>query len=102
MDVRINNKDLLEDPDFSRLVARKNRISWILTAIQLTVYFGFIGLIAFYKPFLGTKVSGSITIGIPIAVGTIIFSWALTGIYIWWANSRYDEMVQKIKDKVGG
>jgi uncharacterized membrane protein (DUF485 family) len=102
MDVRTDNEKLLQDPDFRRLVSQKNTISWILTAIQLALYFGFIGLIAFQKPFLGTKVSGSITIGIPVAVGTIVFSWILTGIYIWWANSRYDEMVRKIKDKVGG
>jgi uncharacterized membrane protein (DUF485 family) len=102
MDVRTKKETLLEDPDFIRLVSQKNTISWILTVIQLALYFGFIGLIAFYKPFLGTKISGSITIGIPIAVGTIVLSWILTGIYIWWANSRYDEMVQKIRDKVGG
>jgi uncharacterized membrane protein (DUF485 family) len=102
MDSKMKNKSLLEDPDFMKLVARKNTISWILTAVELALYFGFIGLIAFNKPFLGTKISGSITIGIPIAVGTIVLSWILTGIYIWWANNKYDEMVQQIKDKVGG
>jgi uncharacterized membrane protein (DUF485 family) len=102
MDDKAKHQSLLEDPDFRRLVAQKNTISWILTAIELVLYFGFIALIAFYKPFLGTKISGSITIGIPIAVGTIVLSWILTGIYIVWANNRYDEMVQKIKDKVGG
>jgi uncharacterized membrane protein (DUF485 family) len=71
-----------------------------LTILELLLYFGFIGLIAFNKPFLGMKISGSITIGIPIAVGVIILSWAFTGVYIWWANSEYDEMVKKIKDKV--
>jgi uncharacterized membrane protein (DUF485 family) len=42
------------------------------------------------------------TIGIPIAVGTIIGSWVLTGIYIWWANKKYDVLVNKVKEKVGG
>jgi uncharacterized membrane protein (DUF485 family) len=102
MEGKVKNISLLEDPDFRKLVTQKNTISWILTAVQLALYFGFIGLIAFNKPFLGMKISGSITIGIPIAVGTIVISWILTGIYIWWANSRYDEMVQQIKDKVGG
>jgi uncharacterized membrane protein (DUF485 family) len=102
MDSKMNKKALLEDPDFKKLVARKNTISLILTVAELTLYFGFIGLIAFNKPFLGTKISGSITIGIPIAVGTILISWILTGIYIWWANNKYDAMVQQIKDKVGG
>jgi uncharacterized membrane protein (DUF485 family) len=102
MNGQLKNKSLSDDPDFRELVVRKNTISWILTIVELVLYFGFIGLIAFNKPFLGMKISGSITIGIPIAVGTIVLSWILTGIYILWANNRYDEMVRKIRDKVGG
>jgi len=98
---KIKKEDLLNDPDFQSLVRQKNTISWILTALELVLYFGFIALIAFNKPFLGTKISGAITVGIPIAVGTIVLSWVFTGIYIRWANSKYDDMVQKIKDKVG-
>jgi uncharacterized membrane protein (DUF485 family) len=93
---------LLESPDFKKLVVQKNTISWILTVIELIIYFGFISLIAFNKPFLGTKIGGAITIGIPIAVGTIILSWLLTGIYIRWANSKYDDMVNNIKEKMEG
>jgi uncharacterized membrane protein (DUF485 family) len=26
----------------------------------------------------------------------------LTGIYIWWANKKYDVLVNKVKEKVGG
>lgn len=99
---KVKKEDILNDPDFQSLVAQKNSISWVLTVLELVLYFGFITLVAFYKPFLGTKITGAITIGIPIAVGTIILSWVFTGIYIRWANSKYDDMVQKIKDKVGG
>jgi uncharacterized membrane protein (DUF485 family) len=67
------------------------------------LYFGFIGLIAFKKEFLAQKLGeGATTIGIPIAVATIVLSWVLTGIYIYWANSKYDAMVKKVKEKVGG
>ncbi len=99
---KLKKEDLLHDEDFKDLVARKNSISWILTVLELVLYFGFIALIAFNKPFLGTKLIGSITIGIPIAVGTIVLSWVFTGIYIRWANSKYDDMVKKVKEKVGG
>ncbi|TAL23026.1 MAG: DUF485 domain-containing protein [Nitrospirae bacterium] len=99
-----NVHEILEDEDFRSLSRQKNVISLILTIIELVLYFGFIALIAFNKPFLAQKLSegGATTIGIPIAVGTIILSWALTGIYIFWANSKYDAQVKKIKDKVGG
>lgn len=99
---KISKEDILKDPDFLKLVRQKNTISWILTVLELVLYFGFIALIAFNKEFLGTKMSGSITIGIPIAVGVIVLSWVLTGIYIQWANKKYDDMVKHVKDKVGG
>lgn len=97
-----NVQDYLEDPDFKSLASQKNRISAVLTICELVLYFGFIALIAFNKPFLSTKLSGAITIGIPIAIGTIVLSWVLTGIYVQWANTKYDSLVKKVKDKIGG
>ena len=94
--------EILEDEDFKSLSSQKNTISIILTILELVLYFGFIALIAFNKPFLSQKLSGAITIGIPIAVGTIVLSWVFTGIYIRWANSKYDVLVKKVKEKIGG
>lgn len=99
---KISIQDVLEDADFKTLSRQKKTISIILTILQLLLYFGFIALIAFNKPFLASKFSGAITIGIPIAVGTIFLSWVLTGIYIRWANTKYDVLVKKVKEKVGG
>ncbi len=101
---KVKKEDLLNDPEFKSLVAQKNTISWILTVLELVLYFGFIALIAFNKPFLAQKLSEgkATTIGIPIAIGTIVLSWVFTGIYIRWANSKYDDMVKKVKEKVGG
>ncbi|MDA8169526.1 MAG: DUF485 domain-containing protein [Nitrospiraceae bacterium] len=96
--------DILNDKDFREMAGRKNSISIILTILELIIYFGFVFLIAFDKPFLATKLSagGATTIGIPIGVGVILLSWILTGIYIRWANNKYDVMVEKIKEKIGG
>lgn len=98
---KVSTHDILEDSDFKSLSSQKNTISVILTVLELVIYFGFIALIAFNKPFLSSKISGAISIGIPIAVGTILLSWILTGIYIRWANSKYDVLVKKVKEKVG-
>lgn len=102
--VKVSVHEILEDKDFKDLLRRKDRIAFILTGIELVLYFGFIALIAFNKPFLAQKLSAgsATTIGIPIAVGTIIGSWVLTGIYIFWANSRYDALVKKVKEKIIG
>ena len=94
---------ILTDPEFLKLMRQKNFVTVVLTIVELAIYFGFIGLIAYNKPFLGTRVSegSSITIGIPIAVGVIVLSWVLTGIYVYWANNKYDAMVKAVKDRIG-
>jgi uncharacterized membrane protein (DUF485 family) len=102
MSKKMSTQEILEDKDFQSLSSQKFAMSTILTILELVLYFGFIALIAFNKPFLSQKLSGAITIGIPIAVGTIILSWVLTGIYIRWANNTYDVLVKKVKEKIGG
>lgn len=94
--------DLLNDPDFLKLSRSRNRISLILTVITLVIYYGFIFLLAFNKPFFGKTISegSSITIGMPIGIGVIVASWILTGIYVRWANTRYDALVRNIRSKV--
>jgi uncharacterized membrane protein (DUF485 family) len=99
---RKTTEEIFNDSDFQKLSSQKNVISVILTILELVLYFGFIALIAFNKPFLSSKLSGAITVGIPIAVGTIILSWIFTGIYIRWANSKYDVLVKKVREKIGG
>ena len=104
MSSKKNVHEILDDEGFHSLSGQKNTISIILTILELVLYFGFIGLIAFNKPFLAQKLAGegATTIGIPIAVGTILGSWVLTGIYIFWANNKYDEQVKQVKDRIGG
>jgi uncharacterized membrane protein (DUF485 family) len=96
--------EILEDEDFKSMVSKKNTFSYIMTIAELVLYFGFVGLIAYNKPFLAQKLSegSATTIGIPIAVMTIVLSWVLTTIYIVWANTSYDDMVKKVKDRIIG
>jgi uncharacterized membrane protein (DUF485 family) len=89
--------ELLSDPEFKDLAKRKDSISTILTVATLVVYYGFILLIAFNREFFGKKFTENIPIGIPIGIGVILISWAFTGLYVRWANSRYDAMVENMK-----
>ncbi len=93
------NLHLLEDPEFKDLASRKNRISLILTAITLVIYYGFILLIAFKRDLFASKVAGNVTFGIALGIGVILSCWILTGIYVRWANDKYDAMVARIQEK---
>src|SRR5262245_43290900 len=95
------NLHLLDDPDFKDLVARRNRISIILTVLTLVIYDGFMLLIAFKRDLFASKVTGNVTFGIFLGIGVIIACFLLAGIYVRWANRNYDAMVDRLKQKAG-
>ena len=75
-------EDLLNDEDFKKLVRQKNTISWILTSLELVLYFWFIALIAFNKPFLAQKLNAATktTVGIPIAESCSLIAARASGV----------------------
>lgn len=86
---------------FQELVAQRMRFALILSAAILTIYFGFIAVIAFAPAVLGTPLGGSvITLGIPVGLAVIISAFALTGIYVHRANAHFDILTQEIKEKM--
>lgn len=86
------------NPKFLEFVAMRNRYSIIMSALGFVAYYGFILLVAFDKEFLARKVGAGMTmsIGVPIGVGVIVFTVILTWIYVRRANSEFDETVQAI------
>jgi len=92
---------ILGDPEFQNLVGNVTKVVTIFTVIMLVVYYSFILMLAYGKAFLSTPICDgcATTIGIIIGIGVIIFSWLLTGAYIWWANSNYDPTVRKLREK---
>jgi uncharacterized membrane protein (DUF485 family) len=102
MAVLKTRQEILSDPEFVELTRQKNSISLVLTLVELGLYFGFILLVAFGQSVLARMLTPRVPLGIPIAVGTIIISWVLTGIYTRWANNSYDPMVRNVKSKIGG
>lgn len=86
------------NPKFAELVKKRTVFAWTLSIIVLVIYFGFIGIIAFDKAWLGTPLAaGSVTtIGFPIGVAVILSAIILTGIYVYRANGEFDEINRQI------
>ena len=83
-----------DDDAIARLAARRWRVALWLTTAMLAVYFGFILLIAFAKPLMGSPVVGKLTLGILLGVLVIVSAWLLTWFYVHWANRHYDAAVR--------
>jgi len=90
-----------QNPMYADLVAKRSRFARALAVAMLAVYFGFVLLVAFNKPFLATPIgAGVTTIGIPLGLLVIVSAFVLTGIYVRRANGEFDEMAKKIIDEV--
>ena len=79
-----------------RLASRRDRFAALLTAAIVVIYFGFILLIAFNKPLLGRLIRPGLSIGILMGALVIVSSWALTWVYVRWANTEYDPELREL------
>jgi uncharacterized membrane protein (DUF485 family) len=88
------------NPKYHELRRKRNAFGWTLSILMLVVYFGYIALIAFNKPFLAQPIgNGVTTLGIPIGMGVIIFTIVITGIYVRRANGEYDDLTKEILEE---
>ena len=81
----------------TRVAAARWRLALLLTAIMTLTYVGFILLIAFDKPLLGTILMPGLSLGILLGVLLIITAWALILIYVRWTNTHYDSRVAAVR-----
>ena len=88
---------ILQHPKYRELKSKRNRFGWLLAVLMLIVYYGYIALIAFNKPFLAQPIgNGVTTLGIPLGMGVIVFTIVITGIYVRRANSEFDSLTADI------
>lgn len=92
-------EEIKNNPKYIELVTKRSRFAWTLSILMLIVYYTFIMTIAFKPELLAIPLSdGSvISIGIPIGIAIILFSFALTGLYVYKANRTYDVLLDEIK-----
>lgn len=85
---------------FEALVSTRFKVAGVLTVIMLGIYYGFILILAFDKEIFSVKIGEHMNLWIPIGIGVILSAWVLTGVYVAWANSKYDSMVKELKDSM--
>jgi len=77
----------------TRVAAARWRLALVLTTVMTVVYVGFILLIAFNKPLLGTILMPGLSLGILLGVLIIATAFLLILIYVRWTNTHYDHRV---------
>ena len=88
------------NPKFAELVRKRNGLALTLTIAMLVIYFGFILLVGYAKPFLATPIGANLmTFGVPIGIGVIVGAFILTGIYVRKANAEFDTLTAQIVEE---
>ena len=77
--------------------AARWRVATTLTGCMMAVYFGFILLVAYNKPLLGTRVATGLSLGMLLGVSVILVAWVLIWIYVRWANTHYDASLERLR-----
>ncbi|MDA5193836.1 DUF485 domain-containing protein [Govanella unica] len=87
------------DPRYAELRRARRRLDWILAAIVTCVYVAYLLAMGLAPDWLGQRISPDkvTSIGIPIGAGLLVFAFIITGIYTWWANRRFDPLIEAIK-----
>ena len=81
----------------TRVAAARWRLAVLLTTAMTVIYVGFILLIAFNKPLLGTILMPGLSLGILLGVLIIITAWVLIMVYVRWTNAHYDHRVANVR-----
>jgi uncharacterized membrane protein (DUF485 family) len=100
--VKTSVRDVLDSPEFRGLVARRWRVSIILSSLLFLLYYGYIILIATNPHLLSQRIGASTTVGILMAAAVIVGAWMLTAAYVVWANRHYDPEVARLRRRLLG
>ncbi len=86
------------NPKYQELIAARGRFAWTLSAIVLTLFYGFVIAVAYLPSTLGQPIrAGSVlTIGVVLEFSLFVFFWGLSAYYVVRANSKYDALTQEI------
>ena len=73
-------EEILADPDFKKLYSQRRNLAWVLTVLELALFFGFVALVSYNKPFLAQKLSAGATT--TIGIGCTIVGAIAGGVWI--------------------
>lgn len=93
---------ILANPRFQELVAKRSRFAWMLSAIILTVFYGFILVVAFNPQILAVPLGEgwTLTVGIPVGASIIVLSFLLTWVYVTRANGEFERLNKEVLEEL--
>ena len=95
-------EEVQSSAEFADLRARFRRFVFPMTALFLAWYFLYVLLAAYATDFMSTKVVGNINIGLIFGLLQFVSTFAITMIYVRWADRRIDPDAEKLRHQIEG
>jgi uncharacterized membrane protein (DUF485 family) len=96
-------RDVQLSPDFSELRRRFRRFVFPMTALFLVWYFVYVLLADYAHGFMSHKIGGgNITVALLFGLGQFVSTFAITMIYVRWADRRIDPDAEKLRHQIEG
>jgi uncharacterized membrane protein (DUF485 family) len=96
--------ELIESPEFKAMVKGRLAVSFTLLALLFVGYYGYILLVATSPALMARRLSDApdavTNLGLVLGIGTLVFAWLLTAIYVFWANRSYDPEVERLRNQL--
>lgn len=93
----------LAHPKFKQLVRARGRFSLLFSLIITAGYGIYVLAMSFAPGFMSSPMQegSSMTYGILIALLVIVCGMVCSGIYIWWANKKFDVLRRELLEDLG-
>jgi uncharacterized membrane protein (DUF485 family) len=95
-------RDVQLSPDFSELRRRFRRFVFPMTGLFLVWYFVYVLLADYAHGFMSHKVGGNITVGLLFGFGQFVSTFAITLLYVRWADQKFDPEAEKLRNLIEG
>lgn len=94
--------DVQESAEFVDLKRRFRRFVFPMTAVFLIWYFLYVLMAAYAHDFMSTKVIGNINIGLIFGLLQFVSTFAITILYVRWANRELDPTADRLREQIEG
>lgn len=89
-------------PEFVELRSRLRRFVFPMSIAFLAWYLAYVLLASYAPGFMAIKVLGNINIGLVIGLLQFVSTFAITTIYVRYANKHLDPAAEKIRQQIEG
>jgi uncharacterized membrane protein (DUF485 family) len=94
---RIDYRAVEDSPDFRELKARHRRFVLPVAALAVVWFLAYVLLATYASDFMATPVWGRINIGLLLGLAQFVTTFAITMIYVSYANRQLDPLAEKLR-----